>query len=181
MKKLIALTSILALSGAAFANTSAVETANQAASVIASPAAPSFGPKGGFERGERDGRKHEGKEKRFDRESRDHKDRKDRKDRKETKGPQGGFFDESLAAKNLADAKNAKDNTPFIIEGHIIKQVGKNDFIFKDLQGNEHEVEVSKRAWQGKTITPADKIKIEGKIDSDWGKTEIEVKRITTL
>ncbi|MDH2997150.1 hypothetical protein A1D22_05610 [Pasteurellaceae bacterium LFhippo2] len=91
----------------------------------------------------------------------------------------GGYFDESKVVKTAQDALNAADDTPVLLEGQIIKQVDKEDFIFKDVNGTEIQIEVSRKAWKGQTITPNDKIEIRGKVDKDWGKTEIEVKHIT--
>lgn len=88
-----------------------------------------------------------------------------------------GFFDESNAAKTVAAALKASDDTPVIIEGKIVKQIDKDEFIFRDSTG-EIEIDVSKRAWNGQTISPADTIQIRGKVDTEWNKTEIDVKQI---
>lgn len=105
-----------------------------------------------------------------------HEMKQDRKGHK-FDGKAGGFFDESKAVKSVAAIKEAEDNAIMVIEGQIIKQVGKDDFIFKDATG-EVEVEVSKKAWRGQTITPNDTVEIRGKIDKEWNKTEVEVKQI---
>ncbi len=91
---------------------------------------------------------------------------------------QQGFFDESLAVKTVADALKASDDTPALLEGQIVKQIDKDEFIFKDATG-EIQIDVSKRAWNGQTITPQDTIQIRGKVDNEWNKTEINVKQIT--
>ena len=91
---------------------------------------------------------------------------------------QQGFFDESLAVKTVADALKASDDTPALLEGQIVKQLDKDEFTFKDATG-EITIDVSKRAWQGQNITPQDTIQIRGKVDSEWGKTEVDVKQIT--
>ena len=88
-----------------------------------------------------------------------------------------GFFDESAAVKTVAAALKASDDTPAIIEGKIIKQIDKDEFIFKDSTG-EIVIDVSKRAWNGQTISPADTIQIRGKVDTEWNKTEIDVKQV---
>lgn len=93
-------------------------------------------------------------------------------------GREGGFFDESKVVKTVAALKDAQDDSIVMLEGKIIKQVGKDDFLFKDATG-EIEIEVSKKAWKGQTITPNDTIEIRGKVDKEWDKTEVEVKKIT--
>lgn len=87
------------------------------------------------------------------------------------------FFDESQAVKSVKDIQAAKDKAFVMIEGKIIKQVGKKDYLFQDATG-EVEIEVSRKAWGGQTITPNDKIEIRGLVDKEWDKTEIEVKQI---
>lgn len=91
---------------------------------------------------------------------------------------QQGFVDESLAVKTVSDALNAKDDTPVILVGTIVKQTDKNEFLFKDSTG-EVQIEVKKRAWQDQTITPQDTIEIRGKVDKEWSGVEIEVRQIT--
>lgn len=93
---------------------------------------------------------------------------------KEFKPP---FFDESKAVKSVKALQDAKDKTFVMIEGKIIKQVGKKDFIFQDSTG-EVEIEVSYHAWRGQTITPNDTVEIRGIVDKEWDKTEVEVKQI---
>lgn len=93
---------------------------------------------------------------------------------KEFKPP---FFDENKAVKSVKALQDAKDKSFVMIEGKIIKQVGKKDFIFQDSTG-EVEIEVSYHAWRGQTITPNDTIEIRGIVDKEWDKTEVEVKQI---
>ena len=91
---------------------------------------------------------------------------------------QQGFVDESVIVKTFADALNANDNTPVRLDGQIVKQIGKKDFLFKDASGKEIQIEVSKKAWNGQTIAPQDNIQIIGKVDKEWNKTDIDVKQI---
>ena len=91
---------------------------------------------------------------------------------------QQGQFDESAAVKTVADALKANDDTPVILEGQIVKQLDSDEFTFKDATG-EIQIDVSKRAWNGQTITPQDTIQIRGKVDNEWNKTEVDVKQIT--
>lgn len=88
-----------------------------------------------------------------------------------------GFFDESTAVKTVAEALKASDDTPAILEGQILKQVGKSEFIFKDSTG-EIQIDVSRRAWNGQTISPQDTIQIRGKVDKEWNEIEVDVKQI---
>lgn len=89
-----------------------------------------------------------------------------------------GFIDESLTVRTVQDALNASDNSPVVLVGSIVKQIDDNEFLFKDSTG-QVEIDVSKRAWNGQTITPQDTIEIHGFLDKEWNKTEIDVKKIT--
>ena len=88
---------------------------------------------------------------------------------------QQGFVDESVIVKTVDDALNA---TLVRLDGQIVKQIGKKDFLFKDASGKEIQIEVSKKAWNGETIAPQDNIQIIGKVDKEWNKTEVDVKQI---
>ena len=79
---------------------------------------------------------------------------------------QQGFVDESVIVKTVDDALNANDDTPVRLDGQIVKQIGKKDFLFKDASGKEIQIEVSKN------------IQIIGKVDKEWNKTEVDVKQI---
>ena len=85
---------------------------------------------------------------------------------------QQGFVDESVIVKTVDDALNANDDTPVRLDGQIVKQIGKKDFLFKDASGKEIQIEVSKKAWNGETIAPQDNIQIIGKVDKEWNKTD---------
>lgn len=98
-------------------------------------------------------------------------------DGKAPKAFKPAFFDESLAVKSVKDIPAAKDKAFVMMEGKIVKQVGKDDFLFRDASG-EIEIEVSRRAWFGQTVTPNDTVEIRGILDKEWEKTEIEVKQI---
>lgn len=100
-----------------------------------------------------------------------------KKDRKGHKAHAQGFFDEHNAIKSVSALKNAQDNDFLMIEGKIIKQVGKKTFLFQDATG-ETEIEVRRQAWNGQIITPNDTVIIRGKVDKEWNKTEIEVKQV---
>ena len=91
---------------------------------------------------------------------------------------QQGFVDESVIVKTVDDALNANDDTPVRLDGQIVKQIGKKDFLFKDASGKEIQIKVSKKAWNGETIAPQDNIQIIGKVDKEWNKTEVDVKQI---
>ncbi|GJJ80461.1 NirD/YgiW/YdeI family stress tolerance protein [Pasteurella canis] len=91
----------------------------------------------------------------------------------------GGFYDSASVVKTVKDALNSADKTPVIIEGYIVKQIDDDEFVFRDVAGNEIQLDVSNRAWRGQTIQPTDKISIQGYVDKEWNRTEIDVKDIS--
>lgn len=91
---------------------------------------------------------------------------------------QQGFVDENAIVKTVSDARKANDDTPVRLEGKIVKQLGKKDFIFKDNSGQEIQIEIDKKAWNGVTVNPQDQIQIIGKVDKEWNNTEIDVKQV---
>ncbi|HDR1021782.1 TPA: YgiW/YdeI family stress tolerance OB fold protein [Pasteurella multocida] len=93
--------------------------------------------------------------------------------------PKGGFYDSAAVVKTVKDALNSTDKTPVLIEGYILKQVDDDEFIFRDVAGKEVQIDVSDRAWNGQTVHPSDKITIQGHVDKEWNRTEIDVKHIT--
>ncbi|VEH68560.1 Uncharacterized conserved protein [Rodentibacter pneumotropicus] len=44
---------------------------------------------------------------------------------------QQGFVNENAVVKTVSDALKANDDTPVRLEGQIVKQLGKKDFILK--------------------------------------------------
>ncbi|MDC2826453.1 YgiW/YdeI family stress tolerance OB fold protein [Rodentibacter pneumotropicus] len=91
---------------------------------------------------------------------------------------QQGFVNENAVVKTVSDALKANDDTPVRLEGQIVKQLGKKDFIFKDGIGQEIQIEIDKKVWNGITVNPQDQIQIIGKVDKEWNNTEIDVKQV---
>lgn len=91
---------------------------------------------------------------------------------------QQGFFDESAAVKSVAAALKAADDTPALLEGKIVRQIDEDDFIFQDATG-EIEIDVSRNAWNGQTITPQETVQLRGKVDKEWNNVSLDIKQIT--
>lgn len=92
----------------------------------------------------------------------------------------GGFKGPGMAPITVKEALNLKDDTRVTLKGSIEKNLGVDQYLFKDSTGSI-EVEIDKKRWDGITVTPEDMIEISGKIDKDWGSTEIDVKRIQKI
>ncbi|WP_040976541.1 YgiW/YdeI family stress tolerance OB fold protein [Necropsobacter massiliensis] len=122
-----------------------------------------------------------------------HGDKRPRGDWNDRDEMRGGFNDPSkpaaekasrphrpefnLPPMKVADASTWKDDQFIVLQGNIVEQVGKQDFLFRDASG-EIEVEIDRRAWHGQEITPSDAVKLFGEVDKSWKKTEIEIRYV---
>lgn len=91
-------------------------------------------------------------------------------------GPQqaGGFQGPGLAPSSVAEALKLNDDTPVVLVGQIEKSLGDEKYLFKDASGSV-TMEIDNEDWRGVTVTPKDTIVIQGEIDKDFFKTEIDV------
>lgn len=94
----------------------------------------------------------------------------------------GGF---SSTGKNISVSKISQKNSwtddqHIILEGTILRQVGKDDFVFKDSTG-ELIVEIDDDAWKGETITPDDRVRVYAEVDKSWKELEVEVYKIEKI
>lgn len=86
----------------------------------------------------------------------------------------GAFRDPGLAPSSVAEALKLNDDTPVVLVGQIEKSLGDEKYLFKDASGSV-TVEIDNEDWRGVTVTPKDTIVIQGEIDKDFFKTEIDV------
>ncbi|ABR74722.1 hypothetical protein CBG46_09325 [Actinobacillus succinogenes] len=91
--------------------------------------------------------------------------------------PSWGGFSASKEPTKVADAEKWQDDQFITLEGNIIKQTGRKDFVFKDGSG-ELTLEIPRRAWYG-TVTPEDKVRITAGVEKSWGKTEVRAFSVT--
>ncbi|MCW8336379.1 YgiW/YdeI family stress tolerance OB fold protein [Vibrio paucivorans] len=93
----------------------------------------------------------------------------------------GGFNGPTQGMINTVQAAlESSDDTPVTLTGHIVKALGKKDYLFKDDTG-EITVEISHKRWQGQEITPSDTVQIVGEVDKDWSERDIDVDTIRKL
>ena len=79
-----------------------------------------------------------------------------------------------MAPSRDAEALKLNDDTPVVLVGQIEKSLGDEKYLFKDASGSV-TVEIDNEDWRGVTVTPKDTIVIQGEIDKDFFKTEIDV------
>lgn len=94
-----------------------------------------------------------------------------------------GGFDGPVSgamADTVAKAVTLGDDSPVVLTGNIVSQVAgsKDKFLFKDATG-EVRVEIDRKVFAGRTVTPKDTVRIMGKVDKDFGKdVKIDVKML---
>lgn len=93
---------------------------------------------------------------------------------------QGGFSGPSAALTTVDKVKSMSDDTWVMLQGNIEQRVGDDTYTFRDASGTL-TVEIDRKRWNGQTITPKDKVQLEGKVDKDWSSVEFDVKTIKKL
>lgn len=90
----------------------------------------------------------------------------------------GGFVGPDAASTTVEQAKSLRDDAWVALEGNLVRKLGKELYEFRDASGSIN-VEIDDHVWNGVTITPNDKVRIEGEVDKDWNSVEIDVKKVT--
>ncbi|TNH06770.1 YgiW/YdeI family stress tolerance OB fold protein [Testudinibacter sp. TR-2022] len=176
MKKLALVSALLvAISGTALA---ASETTTTTAAAAQSAQSAQMQNRSGFNDGSNPQSQQQLQQGKRDGKGREDCHRKDGKKRDDTK--RGSFIDNNAPVISTSSVKDLKDNDRLVLEGFIEKQVGKEDYLFKDDSGSI-EVEIDRRAWAGQEITPNDKVKLFGEVDKSWNKTEVEIHRVVKV
>ncbi|WP_233119036.1 YgiW/YdeI family stress tolerance OB fold protein [Aggregatibacter actinomycetemcomitans] len=92
----------------------------------------------------------------------------------------GGFVNTDQTVSKASEAGSWQDDQYIILQGNIVKQVGKDDFIFKDAS-SEIQVEIERKAWRGQDVSPSDEVKLYGEVDKSWNKTEVDIERVEKI
>ncbi|QHB31821.1 YgiW/YdeI family stress tolerance OB fold protein [Yersinia canariae] len=93
---------------------------------------------------------------------------------------QGGFSGPSATNTTVDKVKSMRDDARVTLEGNIVERLGHDTYTFRDSTGTI-TVDIDSKRWKGQTITPQDKVQIEGKVDKDWNSVEVDVKNITKI
>ncbi len=93
---------------------------------------------------------------------------------------QGGFSGPSINVSTVKQAKTLKDDSPVVLKGHIIQNIGKEKYIFKDATGTI-TVEIDQEDWHGVQVSPSDLVEISGEVDKEWNKIEIDVFQVKKI
>jgi uncharacterized protein (TIGR00156 family) len=89
----------------------------------------------------------------------------------------GGFSGPNGTIATVKQAQEMSDDAWVTMRGNIEKRVGDEDYTFRDATGSM-TVEIDHKRWDGQTITPADNVELQGKLDKDFNSLELDVKQI---
>ena len=77
----------------------------------------------------------------------------------------------------VKQAEEMKDDSWITVRGQLEKQIGDEDYLFRDATGTM-KVEIDHKRWDGLTITPKDRVELTGELDKDFNSIELDVKRV---
>ncbi|AIN19411.1 OB-fold nucleic acid binding domain protein [Yersinia rochesterensis] len=93
---------------------------------------------------------------------------------------QGGFSGPSTSSTTVDKVSTMRDDAYVTLQGSIVERLSHDTYTFRDSTGTI-TVDIDSKRWKGQTITPQDKVQIEGKVDKDWNSVEVDVKNITKI
>ncbi len=100
----------------------------------------------------------------------------------QTQTQAGGFVDNDpdSSKATVESAKSLKDDAWVKLRGNITERLSDDRYTFRDETGTVN-VEIDHKRWNGVTVTPQDKVEIQGKVDKEWNDFEIDVKQVIKL
>lgn len=98
----------------------------------------------------------------------------------QTQTQQGGFVDKDANLTTALKVKDMKDDSWVKLRGNITERLSDDRYTFRDESGTVN-VEIDNKRWNGVTVTPQDKVEIQGKVDKEWNDFEIDVKQVIKL
>jgi uncharacterized protein (TIGR00156 family) len=93
---------------------------------------------------------------------------------------QGGFQGPGPGLDTVERALSYRDDTPVILQGHILSRLGGDRYLFEDESGSI-TVDIDDHLWRGQTVTPQDRVEIQGEVDKDWNNVEVDVDSVKLL
>lgn len=89
----------------------------------------------------------------------------------------GGFTGEgvSSAVKTVEQIKSMWDDTWVTVKGNILKQLSKDEYLFKDSSG-EIVVEIDSKYWAGVEVSSNDVVELSGEVDRKVLGVKLDVK-----
>ncbi len=96
------------------------------------------------------------------------------------KHKKGGFVGPKPEAFAVEEVLSQPDDTLVVMQGNIVKQVGKDKYQFSDKTGTII-VEIDGDEWMGVEVTPNDVIEVVGEVDKDWMSTQVDVESVAIV
>jgi uncharacterized protein (TIGR00156 family) len=84
------------------------------------------------------------------------------------------------AVTTVAQAHEARDDTPFDITGRIVERLREDYFTFQDETGTI-VAEIENRRFQGQQVTPETTVRIIGEVERSLRGRELDVDRLEIL
>lgn len=81
----------------------------------------------------------------------------------------------------VQQAQGAADKVPATLEGYIVRRLDGEHYEFRDLAGATMRVEIDDKVLPATPFGPERKLRLSGKVDKDWSRRELEVKRVELL
>ncbi|MCU5772384.1 YgiW/YdeI family stress tolerance OB fold protein [Erwiniaceae bacterium BAC15a-03b] len=92
----------------------------------------------------------------------------------------GGFSGPNGSVVTVKQAQDLKDDSWVTLRGNIEKRIGDEDYTFRDASGTM-TVEIDHKRWEGLTVSPTDKVELQGELDKDFNSVELDVKRVSKI
>ena len=83
-------------------------------------------------------------------------------------------------ADSAATAGQAADETPVVLQGHLLKRLKGDTYEFRDASGSL-QVEIDDDAWPLQTIDATTRVRLSGEVDRELFGREIEIEHIEVL
>lgn len=93
--------------------------------------------------------------------------------------PLGGFTG-PMTVVTAEHAKTLGNDTKVTLQGQIESHLGGKNYLFKDASGTV-PIEVDSKHWQGQSVSPQDRVQIDGEVERKRGSTTIEVEHLRKL
>lgn len=97
-----------------------------------------------------------------------------------SEGQQQGGFNGPHKTFTVAQSKSLQDDTKVVLQGKITKKISHEHYEFMDSTGTV-VVEIDDNKWMGQSVSPNDTVRLEGEVDKDHNKTDIDVKKVTLV
>jgi len=93
---------------------------------------------------------------------------------------QGGYTGPGANITTVEEALKLRDDSPVTLRGKIERFLGNEKYLFSDITGSI-TIEIDNDIWRNITVNENDPVEIQGEIDRNFRRVEVEVQRIRKL